>query len=275
MMHDSRLKTLTNFSKGLASIDNENMLRSRSILSARELFNSNSISFFRWINARNLTKNLKSEDLFLTSWNDQIKNIYYHDYAYRDPVNKLLQSRLYLSTNGVINVNSYLNEKNIQYRPFYDFIGQNLEAKYLLTIACFSKNKLYASMTIGRPQSAGEFTEDEINIAQLLSRLMSQTYLFLELEQETNLENQPRSIQLKDNNIATVSSPGSVDRFPLTAREQQITKQLLYGHSSIKIAKHFEISKWTVKGHIKSIYDKTGATNRIELLRLLQDGESR
>jgi DNA-binding NarL/FixJ family response regulator len=54
-------------------------------------------------------------------------------------------------------------------------------------------------------------------------------------------------------------------RFGLTARELEITSAVVSGFSNKEIARQFELSQDTVKHHLTNIFDKVGASNRLEL----------
>jgi DNA-binding NarL/FixJ family response regulator len=54
-------------------------------------------------------------------------------------------------------------------------------------------------------------------------------------------------------------------RFGLTPRELEITGSVVAGFSNKEIAKKFSLSEDTVKHHLTNIFDKVGASNRLEL----------
>ena len=54
-------------------------------------------------------------------------------------------------------------------------------------------------------------------------------------------------------------------RFGLTPRELQVVGTIVAGYSNREIAKKFSLSEDTVKHHLSKIFDKTGASNRLEL----------
>jgi two-component system nitrate/nitrite response regulator NarL len=54
-------------------------------------------------------------------------------------------------------------------------------------------------------------------------------------------------------------------RFGLTPRELEITSAVVSGLSNKEIARKFVLSEDTVKHHLTNIYDKVGASNRLEL----------
>ena len=53
----------------------------------------------------------------------------------------------------------------------------------------------------------------------------------------------------------------------LSTRELEIVELVVAGLSNHKIAQELEISKRTVDNHISNILKKTGAVNRVELVR--------
>ena len=56
--------------------------------------------------------------------------------------------------------------------------------------------------------------------------------------------------------------------YKLTAREMDIVSAIAEGQSNRQIAERLKISLQTVKHHLTSIFDKTGASNRLELALL-------
>ena len=55
------------------------------------------------------------------------------------------------------------------------------------------------------------------------------------------------------------------ERFGLTPRELEITSAVVAGFSNREIARKFVLSEDTVKHHLTNIFDKMGASNRLEL----------
>ncbi len=65
-----------------------------------------------------------------------------------------------------------------------------------------------------------------------------------------------------------VSQP-FVERYGISPREAEIIGMILEGHTNRTIGARLYISDRTVKNHVYSIYRKTGATNKVQLLNLV------
>ena len=61
------------------------------------------------------------------------------------------------------------------------------------------------------------------------------------------------------------TDPSASQTFALTDREHDIVKVIVAGYSNREIARTFAISEDTVKHHLTNIFDKTGASTRLEL----------
>jgi two-component system nitrate/nitrite response regulator NarL len=61
---------------------------------------------------------------------------------------------------------------------------------------------------------------------------------------------------------APVPKPG----FGLSPRELDVLKLLYYGHTNPHIGKCLGITENTVKHHVTSLFNKTGTSNRVELV---------
>jgi DNA-binding NarL/FixJ family response regulator len=81
-------------------------------------------------------------------------------------------------------------------------------------------------------------------------------------------------------NYSDASPSPARPRFGLTARELEITGAVVSGFSNKEIAKRFILSEDTVKHHLTNIFNKVGASNRLELAlfavhhRLLEQHDS-
>jgi len=61
------------------------------------------------------------------------------------------------------------------------------------------------------------------------------------------------------------AAAGPRQTFALTARELEVLSAVVGGHTNKQIAQQFSLSEDTIKHHLSNIFDKVGASNRVEL----------
>ena len=64
---------------------------------------------------------------------------------------------------------------------------------------------------------------------------------------------------------SAAASPGDHHKFGLTRREIEVLALVAAGYTNREIASQYRLSEDTVKHHLTNIFDKTGASNRLEL----------
>lgn len=80
-------------------------------------------------------------------------------------------------------------------------------------------------------------------------------------------ESLPNLVQyvLQQRTAAHGNGNGATKTFGLTRREMQIVSTVVAGYANKDIAQRFSLSEDTVKHHLSNIFDKVGASNRLEL----------
>ena len=67
------------------------------------------------------------------------------------------------------------------------------------------------------------------------------------------------------------SATGGKRAFGLTPREREVLSMVAAGCANKEIARKFEVSEETIKHHLTRMFDKVGATNRLELAMLANE----
>lgn len=116
----------------------------------------------------------------------------------------------------------------------------------------------YGSVTFGRNENDGDFSEEEMNILAIIARHLDQAFHHL----------YPAGIPY------TIDSDRPTDLqniLHLTNREVEICEMLREGLSTADIARALCVSPNTVSRHLANIYKKTSVNNRIALLHKMND----
>ena len=64
-------------------------------------------------------------------------------------------------------------------------------------------------------------------------------------------------------------APLIADEYGLTDRERRVTELVAQGRSTTDIGQRLHLSAYTVQDHLKSIFDKTGASSRGQVVARL------
>lgn len=65
--------------------------------------------------------------------------------------------------------------------------------------------------------------------------------------------------------LSNAAAPSGGNKFGLTPRELQVLALVVAGYANKEIASKYDLSEDTVKHHLTNVFDKTGASNRLEL----------
>ncbi|HEX2946268.1 MAG TPA: helix-turn-helix transcriptional regulator [Clostridia bacterium] len=148
--------------------------------------------------------------------------------------------------------------------------GGNLTGVEMLkTVTVFGSSILYHLKEICADSAGERFTEKKT--AFLISKILKTPNGDIRAEIFTKQEKRPNNkfqhvviMQFCDDNQITADY-----KFKFTKREADIIDGLIQGKNNPQLAEALYVSENTIKTHIKSIYKKTGASNRTELTYVL------
>jgi DNA-binding CsgD family transcriptional regulator len=125
-----------------------------------------------------------------------------------------------------------------------------------------------ASIILGRGQLV---VTNLLGIAQELRRVRMMQVLYYLAVLAVVLEYAVKYLFRPGGSIDVVLSPEFVRRFGISKRECDIISMIVQGYVNRTIAERLFISDRTVKNHISSIYRKTGAVNKVQLLNMVRN----
>ncbi len=150
----------------------------------------------------------------------------------------------------------YLGE---YYLNYYQLTGLAEEVAFFVDLADGAKGVL----SLMRSTASPTYSRDELQLLDCAQQLVEE--VVQEAWQQCRNQ-QPRPAQDLDHQVRAAFE--QFGAHSLTAREQEIVRLLLRGHSSASVAEQLEISPGTVKIHRKNIYAKLGIGSQAELLGL-------
>ena len=83
----------------------------------------------------------------------------------------------------------------------------------------------------------------------------------------------PEFIQMMIRQNVMATEEGRSELQQLSAREREVAEMVALGMSNREIAQLAEIAEPTVKSHLKTIYEKLGVSNRLELAIMVNSGK--
>lgn len=153
-------------------------------------------------------------------------------------------------------VSDALRESTLIYRNWMEPMG----VYYGLGCSLAWGGRLYGSLTLFRGRAAGDFTDAEFALLEVLN-----AHLSLHFGKLWPGGLRPRAEKAADESLL-------VERYSLTAREYEVLRQVCGGAANREIAAALFISENTVKKHVNSIFRKLAVTSRAQLLNRVYEG---
>ena len=145
-----------------------------------------------------------------------------------------------------------LREDSPLYREVYAPQG----LYYGLRIVLIHNDHLLGDIGMFRRKEDVDFSNRELRIANLIKDILALRLYQLLHTSEPVQSAMPPILE--------------ADRYGFTRREEEVLKLIRDGHSDEEICRELFISLSTLRKHIHKLYQKTGAKNRVQMLKLAQ-----
>ena len=153
-------------------------------------------------------------------------------------------------------VSDALREDTLIYRNWMEPMG----VYYGLGCSLAFGGRLYGSLTLFRGRQAGDFTDAEFALLEVLN-----AHLSLHFGKLWPGGLRPRAEKAEGGSLLA-------ERYSLTAREYEVLRQVCGGAANREIAAALFISENTVKKHVNSVFRKLGVSSRAQLLNRVYEG---
>ncbi len=205
------------------------------------------------------------DEIQFVNWPSWCKLHYCRHERQRDPIARWLDSGRVLSDGGVARLSDLVSGRELRRAPYFEAMLRPSGARHVLTLAFQSQGSVAGAFSLVRDEAERDFTTAECDLARTLVPVLGMAYRLMAAERRVHeLET---TIHGSD---AGGGPPEPGWLTALTPREHEVMRLAILGHANKEIARLTDTSPWTVKNHLKAIFQKTGARNRTALGALVR-----
>jgi DNA-binding CsgD family transcriptional regulator len=139
----------------------------------RSLFEAEFVNFVRYDVRRGAQWKGAKLQVEGASWSPEIQAVYDRMLCESDPILSLMREGVHSQNYNTIRLSQYF--KRTQNPRFFDFLS-DLKAVNVLTIVISSEDSIRGSFTIGRSRSRGDFSDQEADLARIISTGLNMAY---------------------------------------------------------------------------------------------------
>lgn len=187
------------------------------------------------------------DDVHFVGWPTWCKAHYCEHVRHRDPIGQWLDSPQARRDAHVVRLSDLIPTRRLLAEPHFEAMLRPSGARYALSIALCNGEAVSGVLSLVRDVAAGDFDARDRTLARQLAPLLGAALRPVSPRRETPLA-------------------------LLTPREHEIADLVVQGHPNKAIARRLGLSPWTVKNHLRAIFDKTGVATRTALCALALAG---
>ena len=165
-----------------------------------------------------------------------------------DPIRHWLDSRQ-AANDPVTRLSDLVPARDLLHAPYYEDMLRPSGAQHVMTLALHGADEqVIGALSLVRNADDADFSIAERAMARLIVPVMEMAHAIAQAGQRTPHDK---------------AAPAGLPQ--LTRREYEIAEYAAHGLSNKEIARRLNLSPWTVKNHLRAIFDKTGLENRTAL----------
>lgn len=169
--------------------------------------------------------------------------------AHQDPIRRWLDSHPAPSEFDVVRLSDLASDSESS--GFSRALLQAVAGRFVLSIALRDGERVMGAISLVRSAAMGNFSDDDCALARSFTPMLNLAF-------SGTAETPARTLP-----------PAAA---ALSRREREVARLAIAGLPNKSVAARLDLSVWTVKNHLRSIFEKTGARNRTELGALLAGG---
>lgn len=181
-----------------------------------------------------------------------------HDH---DPFRPLMG--ILADSHGAIRASDYSSNEEIQKTEYYKKVWEPKGIQHTVYMPLSENGVWLGSVSFFRSEDKGEFTDNEVEVANVLMA-------HLQIRLNWNRRERERHVagNMSQEEAGKVRE-ALVNEYSLTQREAEVVSLWVSGLTDAEICEELSISKNTLKKHISNLFGKLDIGNRVELIKLI------
>ncbi len=188
------------------------------------------------------------DDVHFVNWPSWCKPHYCAHFRDRDPIGRWLASAEARRDVSVACLSDLVPAQRLVRAPYYTDMMRPGGARHVMTLVVRNGDAVAGALSLVRDAASDDFSGDERALARTIAPVLGLAYA-IAAERQAHAR-MPRSIDGID---------------ALTPRERQVMGLVVQGHSNKVIARLLDASPWTIKNHLRAIFEKMQVANRTAL----------
>lgn len=211
-------------------------------------------------------------DLRFVDWPDWCSSYYRRHVFQRDPIRRWLDS-FNDTGNAVARLSDIMPIGTLRRSAALRTLLEGSGARHVLTIALDDEGRTAGALSLVRESGSDDFSNADRERALAFAPMLS-----LALRGAANGMTLPACRRGADGTVRDgAADDASIDAGAiegaaaaglldgLTPREREVARLVCAGHPNKVVARMLDASPWTIKNHLRAVFDKTGTHNRTEL----------
>ncbi len=195
------------------------------------------------------------DDVHFVNWPSWCKAHYCAHVRDHDPIGRWLATDEARLGASVACLSDLVPAQRLVRAPYYTDMMRPGGARHVMTLVVRNGDEIAGALSLVRDAASDDFNGGERALACTIAPVLGLAYA-IAAERQAHARSMP-------GNSRTSRPIDGIDA--LTPRERQVMQLVVRGHSNKAIARMLDASPWTIKNHLRAIFEKMQVPNRTAL----------
>lgn len=187
MFSKNEFSEIVKFINDLQGISDPEIFKDETLSTLEKIFKAKDSVILDWTAFNHGVRKPNQEDIFFHKSNKQARSQYPRHYQ-QDPLYAWIESGRCHGDLNVTRLSDLINFRDLKKTDFYKEILAPLNCRYVLTMAAHQGDDISVSISMVRPPDSINFSKEEVQLATLITPIISNTYSHLLLKKYNNLK---------------------------------------------------------------------------------------